>query len=277
MAEIAVTGASGKVGGRVVDLLSRSRLSEVIAVARRPLDFGISGVRTAIAAYEDREALRSAFSGADTLVLITSDGDATTVNEHHWNIVTAATEAGISNVVALGGIDADQMSPFCYSKVHAALERMLAEQRFNVSIVRASIFAEFFVQWIADARRSGEIRLPASDGKISLVGRDDVAAALASLAAKPLRGIHNITGPESLDCDEIALVARDRYGIPLKFTNITAQEHLVEMAQAGIDPWWMYAYSSMFQAIREQRWSLVSPDLTKLTGDSPKAFSLILQ
>lgn len=277
MAEIAVTGANGIVGRRVIDLILQAGFSEITAVVRRPLNFGSSGVRTAIATYEDRDALQNAFAGADTLVLITSDGDVASVNEHHRNILTAATKAGVSNVVTLSGIDADQMSPFCYSKVHATLERMLSEQRFNVSIVRASIFSEFLVRWVTAARRSGEIRLPASDGKISLVGRDDVAAALASLAVEPLAGTYNITGPQSLNCAEVALLAGDHYGVPLKFTDITSHEHLVEMVQAGIDPWWMYAYSSMFQAIREQRWAFVSPDFTRLTGLSPKTYAAVLE
>jgi NAD(P)H dehydrogenase (quinone) len=41
------------------------------------------------------------------------------------------------------------------------------------------------------------------------------------------------------------------------------------MAVAGEDPWWMYAYSTMFASIREQRWAAVSDEVRRLTGCSP--------
>lgn len=276
MPKVAITGASGNVGRRVIELVSESISSEVTAVVRRSVDFSRSDVRSAIAIYEDRDALVTAFSNAETLVLITSDGDTASVHEHHLNIVSAAAIAGVANVVTLSGIDSDPASPFCYSKMHAALERLLSEQGFNVSVVRASMFSEFFLGLTTAAQLNGEIRLPASAGKLSLVGRDDVATALASLAIDPLPGIYNITGPQALDCVEIALLAHNKHGVSLRFTDITAQDHLIEMAQAGMDPWWMYAYSTMFQSIREQRWSHVSDHLLKLTGKPGKPCSSYL-
>ena len=277
MAVIAVTGARGNVGRKVVELIAEADIADVTAVMRRPLDFGGSRIRTALAAYEDVEALRTAFAGAETLVLVTSDSDAVSEMEHHQNIVTAAKDAGVSNVVSLSSIDADEASPFCYSEVIVSLERILLEKFQNVSLVRTSIFAEFFAEWVTAARKSGDIRLPAADGLISLVGRDDVAAVLASLAADPRAGTYNITGPQSLNCAEVAELGRRSYGVPMKFTDVTPQQHLIEMAQDGIDPWWMYAYSSMFQAIREQRWSLVSNDFNQQVGRSPETFGAILE
>jgi NAD(P)H dehydrogenase (quinone) len=41
------------------------------------------------------------------------------------------------------------------------------------------------------------------------------------------------------------------------------------MAIAGEDPWWMYAYSTMFASIREQRWATVSDEVRRLTGCLP--------
>lgn len=41
------------------------------------------------------------------------------------------------------------------------------------------------------------------------------------------------------------------------------------MAIAGEDPWWMYAYSTMFASIREQRRAAVSDEVRRLTGCVP--------
>ena len=45
--------------------------------------------------------------------------------------------------------------------------------------------------------------------------------------------------------------------------------HIAEMAITGEDPWWMYAYSTMFASIREQHWAAVSDEVRRLTGCSP--------
>jgi NAD(P)H dehydrogenase (quinone) len=58
-------------------------------------------------------------------------------------------------------------------------------------------------------------------------------------------------------------------GTPLKYVNITPGEHCVEMAAAGEDPWWMYAYSTMFASIRGQRWAAVPGEVHRMTGRSP--------
>jgi hypothetical protein len=65
-----------------------------------------------------------------------------------------------------------------------------------------------------------------------------------------------------------ALAAR-AWGTALEYVSITPAGHRAEMAIAGEDPWWMYAYSTMFASIREQRWAAVSDEVRRLTGCSP--------
>lgn len=273
---IAVTGAAGHVGGKVVDLLVRSARVDVIAVTRRAVSVA-RGVRNAIAAYEDPRALRKAFGGVDTLVLVTSDGDVASVMEHHCNIVRAAHEASIRRVVCLGGIDADARSPFCYSKANASLERSLAERHFELAFVRASIFAELFAPWLdVAARRGGALRVPAADAKVSLVARDDVATALAQLALGSRDGTYHITGPRALDCTAMARIASRCLNSPVTYTDLDPRSYLVEMAGADLDPWWMYAFASLFESIRERRWEAVSNDFERLIGRPSAALESVL-
>jgi len=44
------------------------------------------------------------------------------------------------------------------------------------------------------------------------------------------------------------------------------------MAIAVEDPWWVYAYSTMFASIRGQRWAAVSDEVHRLTGCSPTCY-----
>ena len=69
--------------------------------------------------------------------------------------------------------------------------------------------------------------------------------------------------------DQVAVIGAGEWGTALEYVRITPAEHCAEMANAGEDPWWMYAYSTMFASIREQRWAAVSDEVRRLTGCSP--------
>ncbi len=92
---IAVTGATGAVGSRVVARLDRPRLI-VRDAARAPAG---ADVRVA-SGYGARDELRSALEGADTVFLIPAAEAADRV-EQHRTVVDAAVAAGVERLVYL--------------------------------------------------------------------------------------------------------------------------------------------------------------------------------
>ncbi|MDN5854493.1 MAG: NAD(P)H-binding protein [Actinomycetia bacterium] len=272
---IAVTGANGAVGGLVVDLLADDH--EVVAVTRRPRAAGACAA-TALADYDDLPALRRALDNVDVLVFVSSDGAAARVLNQHANVVRAASDAQVSHVVYLSGLDADLDSPFCYAYTNGWTERLLAESSLPTSVARASIFTEFFIaRFVAPARESGTVRLPTGTGRVSLVAQADVARCLAALAVSPVgEDPHAITGPDSVDVREVAEVV-SRTGTPMHSADISPTEFDAELARAGEDPWWTYAFSSMFASIRMHRWAATADAVATLTGRAPLTLSDVLK
>lgn len=276
---IAVTGAFGNVGARIVRELAEDRGHDVVAVVRRPGPVAPAArVETAVADYDEPARLRAAFRGADTMVLVSSDGPVAQVMVHHRNMVRSAAESGVGHIVALSGLDADLRSPFCYAVSNGYTEQLVRDSGCGFSIARASIFGEFFASFLQQARHTGQLRLAAGSGRVSLVSRTDVARALAALAAAPpTGGSHDITGPAALDPAEAAALAGDAWGAPIRYVPLTRAGHGREMVAAGEDdPWWVYAYTSMFDSIREQRWAAVSGEVLRLTGRPPLSLGTTL-
>jgi NAD(P)H dehydrogenase (quinone) len=269
---IAVTGATGRLGGQVVEILAATGDHQVVAVSRRPAARAAPGPRlaTAVADYADPPALRAALRDVDTLVFVSSDGEAVHVLRHHQNVIQAAADNGVGHIVALSGLDADLGSPFCYGMSYGYTEQMLYESVCAVTIARASIFTEFFVQLLTLARTGDEIRLPAADGRISLVSRADVGRCLAVLAVgAPTGRHHDITGPEAPGVATIAALAGRQWGAPVSYADVTPADFQIEMARGGLESWWSYAFSTMFDSVREQRWASVSGEVLRLTGRPP--------
>jgi NAD(P)H dehydrogenase (quinone) len=255
---IAVTGASGRVGGQVVELLAAHREHEVVPMVRPSVD------------YADLGALRSFLAGVDTLVFVSSDGHAATVMLHHANVVRAATEAGVGHVVALSGLDVDVDSPFCYAVTNGHTEQLLAASGCGYSLARASVYTEFFASLVRGALQSGpggdEIRLPAGDARVSLVARADVARSLAALALRPPSNTHHdLTGPAALTVAEV-VAALDPAA---RYVDAPPAEYLAALLDGGESSWWAHAYATMLESIRLGRWATVSGEVAALTGRVP--------
>lgn len=274
---IAVTGATGRLGRQVVNLLAASSEHEVVALVRDLSAFGTQSVEAAYAEYTDLRSLQTALRGVDVLVFVSSDGDAAKMMVHHQNVVRAASDNAVSHVVYLSGIDADVDSPFCYAYTNGYTEQILKASGCGYSFARASIYAEFFMSFLQHGRAAGELRLPAADGRLSLVSRADVGRCLAALALSPPSGRHHdLTGPGSLNLDEIAEITSAAWGASVRYVDVPPSSFAAELAAEGEEPWWTLAYSTMFASVREQRWGVVSDAVLQLTGRHPVSLAHVL-
>ncbi len=272
---IAVTGASGRLGGQVLRLLAGETGHEVVAICRRATELPPT-VRVRIADYTDQDALRRALADVDTLVFVSSDGEGTLVLTHHQNVVAAARAGGVGHIVTLSSVDADIGSPFCYGITNGLTERLVRDSGCGFSIVRASFFAEFYGHFLGPARDTGRLELPTGDGRVGLVSRTDVGSCLAALACSaPTGRSHDVTGPAALDGPGLAAIAAQVWGRPVSYRPVGAAEHAARLALTE-EPWWLYAYSSMFASVREQRWDRVTAEVEQLLGRAPRTVAQVL-
>jgi NAD(P)H dehydrogenase (quinone) len=259
---IAVTGGTGRIGGRVVELLNGAGGHEVVALSSRT------------APYDNSSALHAALDGVDTMVFVSSDGEAARVIVHHRNVVQAATQCQVGHVVLLSGLDVDLQSPFCYAYTNGDTERLLRTSGRPYSIVRASLFTEFFLSLLLQVSTGdpdGAVALPAAEGCVSLVAREDVARCLAALAVgEPTGRHHDVTGPDSLPVDAVAAMAGYRYA------ETTPAQFAAMLLRRGEALWWTYAYTTMFESIRQGRWETMSDAVAELTGRPPASLPQVL-
>ncbi|HEY3548988.1 MAG TPA: NAD(P)H-binding protein [Propionicimonas sp.] len=271
---VAVTGAAGAIGSRVVGLLAADRVpvTALVRDARR----AHPSATAAVVDYADRASLDAALREADTLVFIGSDGRADRVLAHHHNILRAASGAGVRRIVLLSSQDADPDSPFCYAPVYADTEVQLAESCAEPVVLRAGLYAEFFGRWVLDAARSGELALPTRE-PVAPIGRADVASALASAAVGTTPRLATITGPAAFDLDELAALASGLGGREVRTSTNTWDEFRHRLIESGTDPWWSYAFTSLFESIDQRRFAEVTPDLTAIIGRVPETFEEVLR
>lgn len=111
--------------------------------------------------------------------------------------------------------------------------------------------------------------------RIAVTGSTGTLAALA--LADPSGTHHDLTGPAALDLHAVADVLTGLGERPVRYTDVPPPALAQELAGVGEDPWWTYAYCSMFAAVREDRWSAVSGEVRRLTGRDPLALADVLR
>lgn len=277
---IGVTGATGGVGSRVVrHLLARPDVPPVVAIARRPEFMPETARPTARKAdYDDPASLKAAFGGIDTLVFVSSDGVDQVMLRHHEHVVDAATHAGVRNVVYSSILDVSADSRFYYSPIHRETEARLTSSDVATCFARTSIFDEFFLEtWIAPALVTGTLALPAGEGGMSLITREDTARALADAAVSNLEGVLELTGPAAIQADEVARIVQAEAGRTLRYEELDDDGYRRRLAEEGEPGWLIEAYASMFASVREGRFATVSTHVAELTGRPPDRFEAFVR
>ncbi len=109
--------------------------------------------------------------------------------------------------------------------------------------------------------------LPTGHGRVAPISRDDVAAAVAEVAAKPNKSriIYTITGHRALGFGEIAASYGETIVRQVRYRPCSIDKYLT-WASARL------AFSTFCASIAEGRYSQVSKDFTAITGREPESF-----
>jgi uncharacterized protein YbjT (DUF2867 family) len=195
--KIVVIGGSGLIGSNVVNRL-RQNGHEVVAASPK------SGVNTLTG-----EGLVEALAGAQVVVDVANSPsfEAKAALEFFEtsgrNLLAAEKNAGVGHHVALSVVGTERLLESDYFPAKLAQEKLIKDSGIPYTILRATQFFEFVGAIVQSGTDGDVIRL--SPALIQPIASDDVAAALADLAAAPpLNGTVEVAGPEPLPIDKLA-------------------------------------------------------------------------
>ena len=272
-----VTGASGKMGRQVVELLLEAQAGPVIAVTRTPeklADFSEKGVIVRYGDFDDPASLPAAFEGADRLLLISTDvvGVPGKRLNQHRNAVKAAEEAGVQHVVYTSLVNPGPETPIAIAPDHHGTEEALAASTMGWTMLRNNIYADILIGTINQAIQfGGQLFSAAGDGKTGYVTREDCgrAAAAALASSYSSRRALDITGPEAITQTELAEIAASVIGQQITYVPLELEVLVQNMVGAGLPQPLAEAYASFDQGMAEGFCDVVSSTVEELTGRKP--------
>jgi uncharacterized protein YbjT (DUF2867 family) len=270
---IAVTGATGALGGLVARRLSRLGKRQRFIVrdpARAPrVDFGSTARASG---YADRAAMQRAMSGLHTLFLVSGRESATRVDDHKAAI-DAAVAAGIRRIVYTSFVGAAPDATFTFARDHAATEAYIRATGLAFTFLRNQLYLDA-VPLLASAR-SGAIAGPAGTGKLAAVARADAAECAATILMNaPAHDgkTYTLTGPDAFTLAEAAALLSRAAGRTIGYRNETRAEAEASRAPLGAPAFEVEGWITTYEAIANGELAVVTNDVPALLGRRAMAF-----
>lgn len=282
MSTLLVTGAAGKLGRHVVNLLLEQGGNTVIAASRDPSklsDLAAKGAQTRRADFDDPASLEAAFAGVDRVLIISTDalGVPGKRLEQHTHAVNAAKAAGVKEVVYTS-MPNPEGSAVLFAPDHLGTENAIKASGLGYTILRNAWYQENLLHALPAAFASGTWYTASGDGPTPYVSHADCARAAAAALAKPAANeTLNITGPELLTPDQIAATARDVVGKPLAIAKVTDDQLADGLKHAGLPDFLIPTFVSFDTATRKGDFNLLTNDYETLTGRKPETLRAFLE
>jgi NAD(P)H dehydrogenase (quinone) len=273
-----VTGASGHLGRRVLELLlaSGTPASALIATTRKPdhlAELAARGVEVRAASFDAAETLTAAFRGADRALIISTDAVDVPGRRiaQHRAALHAAREAGVRHVVYTSLTNPGPESLVSIAPDHHATELALAEVFPSHAILRNNLYTDYLLGSLPHAVQAGRISNSLGDGAVGYVTREDCARAAAAALAADFEGraVHDITGPRAITQAELASIVAELTGRRVVYEAVDAETSQRRLVQAGLPEPVAALLVSFERSGRKGQLAVAPGAVLQLTGTAP--------
>jgi NAD(P)H dehydrogenase (quinone) len=265
---IAVTGATGAVGGRVARRLAERGVEQRLVVREPSRAPDLEGAAVVPASnYEARDEMEAALRGARTLFLVSGE-EARHRIEQHKTAVDAAVAAGVERIVYLSWFHASPDTAFTFGQHHFHTEEHIRASGLAHAFCRDNIYLDY-VPFFAGA--DGAIRGPGGDGRFAPVSRDDIADVAVELLLDPAReGPFEVSGPESYSLADAAVRLGAAIGREISYVDETMEEAWASRRPSGEPDWVIEGWVTTYVAIADGELDEVTGTVEELTGHAPQ-------
>lgn len=262
-----VTGATGQLGGLVVEKLKEKGLaSSVVALVRNLEKASGLGVEAREFDYNNPAKLVDALQGIEKLILI-SGNELGKRAEQHANVIEAAKKAGVKWMVYTSLLQADTSS-LSLAPEHYATEKALQASGLTYTILRNGWYTENYTGSIGGAVAAGAFIGSAGEGKISSAARADFADAAVAVitGAGHENKVYELAGDESYTLADLAAEISKQTGKTIPYNNLPETAYADILKSFGLPEMFAEAIASWDTGAAKGDLFNESHQLSKLIG-----------
>lgn len=287
--KILLNGVDGNFGRVAADiLLAKWPLEDLIFCA--PTEKGLANysgkVETRVADFNKPEQLVGAYSGADTIILISIPFIGQKRRDAHKAAIEAAKKAGVKRIVYTSIVGAGDPDIDTYEvNDHIYTEKLLKECGVHYVILRDSQYAEAMLSIFLDSYENGGfITNNMGEGKMAHISRKDCALAASCAAMSDYQDvIFEINGKELMTMKEFCELGSRITGKKVEYHYVSDEEQYEFFDSIGVPrttegkwaesaknfPYCSEGMVTFGRAIRLGQMSTYTQDFKILTGKEP--------
>jgi NAD(P)H dehydrogenase (quinone) len=265
-----VTGATGKLGTKVVETLLKTVPASQLAVSVRNPEkaegLRARGVEVRQGDFDRPETLDTAFAGIDRLLIISADGDTETRIRQHTNAVTAAERAGVKFIAYTSIANAKESKNFL-APTHQATEEAILKTGIPYSFLRNNWYLENEISSIQGVLAGAPWVTSAGNGKVGWALQQDYAEAAAAVLSGNghENTIYELSG-KLLTQEELASALGTVLGKEVPVQQVDDATYADIMKGAGVPDFLIPMLVDIQKDIREGTLEVESNDFEKLLG-----------
>ncbi len=268
--KILITGATGKLGTKVIEALLKTVPPEQLAVSVRDPEkaegLKARGIDVRQGDFDRPETLASAFAGVDRLLIISTDGDNETRIRQHANAIAAAEAARVKFIAYTSVASADKSS-LSLASVHRASEEAILKTGIPYSFLRNNWYLENEMGSIQGILAGAPWVTSAGDGKVGWALQNDYAEAAAAVLAGSghENTIYELSG-KPMSQQELASALGAVLGKEVSVRQVDDAAYAGVMESAGLPGFLISFLVDIQKAIRNGALESGSSDFEKLLG-----------
>ena len=236
---IAVTGANGQLGQKVIQtLLNTEKANTIVALVRNPDNAHALkqlGVVVRQADYNNPETLKSAFEGVEKLLLI-SGTEFGKRFEQHKAVIDAAMAQNVSLIAYTSLLKADT-SPLLLAQEHKQTEAYFKNVSAPFVFLRNGWYTENYTDNVDSVLQLGAVAGAAKQGVLSTASRQDYADAAVAvlLSSQNQTGkIYELAGDTGFTLMEYASTLSEITGEDIGFLDMDESAYREALIKAGL-------------------------------------------
>lgn len=275
---ILVTGATGRVGSKLVESLVKSGaqvkgLARNVQKAERLQELGVSVI---FGDLDQPDCLDIALQGCDRIVSIPPN----TINqaEQEIELFARAQQAGVRQIVKLSTVKAHLESPCYFFQQHAIAEEHLKRSGIGFTILQSNSFMQNFLWFTHEMRQKGTLSLPMGEAKVAPIDIRDLVSVASVVLSEGGHGgrTYNVTGLEQLSLQQIAAKFSTAVRQKITYCDISPLDFQQTLHRAGVSQWYAEAVVAAWQ-IASQEQPTLTDIVTKISGKQPCPFETFVR
>lgn len=277
---ILVTGTSGGLGSLILQGLSA--LDDVHVVAGTRSGDGTAARRVD---FDDPQSLPAVFEGADVLLVVSAGyAEDDVVFARHAAVADAAATAGVRHLIYTSLAASGESMTIALP--HRWSEDRFAAGPFTTTMLRNGLYPEVLAglaaAGAADAAATGVFAAPFGQGRMSVVAKQDLAAAAIRVAAESDRDlaagqpsrhadrVYELEGTTAIGGAEIAQLLGDVLNRPITYHPASLAQTRTALDGSGLEPYQITHALSLFSNVIADRAEATGSDLPQLLETPPR-------